>query len=83
MSMAPASPCTLYLRGVATLPPSEPLMNPPLSCTLAFSLEGDEFETDEDNLAAWHEAFKQKHFWAAEVGPATFIGLSTVRFRRC
>ncbi|KAL4854283.1 hypothetical protein ACK3TF_004974 [Chlorella vulgaris] len=44
-------------------------------------LEGDEFETDEENLAAWHEAFKQKHFWAAEVGPATFIGLSTVRFR--
>lgn len=47
------------------------------------SLEGDEFETDEENLAAWQELFKQKHYWAAEVGPATFIGLSTVRFRRC
>jgi 3',5'-cyclic AMP phosphodiesterase CpdA len=46
-------------------------------------LEGDEFETDEDNLAAWQELFRQKHYWAAEVGPATFIGLSTVRFRRC
>lgn len=44
-------------------------------------LEGDEFETDEENLAAWHETFCQKHFWAADVGPATFIGLSTVRFR--
>ncbi|PSC75593.1 calcineurin-like phosphoesterase [Micractinium conductrix] len=44
-------------------------------------LEGDEFETDEENLAAWQEAFRQKHYWAADVGPATFIGLSTVRFR--
>ena len=47
------------------------------------SLEGDEFETDEENLAAWQELFRQRHYWAAEVGPATFIGLSTVRFRRC
>lgn len=44
-------------------------------------LEGDEFETDEENLAAWQEAFRQRHYWAADVGPATFIGLSTVRFR--
>lgn len=44
-------------------------------------LEGDEFETDEENLAAWQAAFRQKHYWAADVGPATFIGLSTTRFR--
>lgn len=44
-------------------------------------LEGDEFETDEENLAAWHQAFKQRHYWACDLGPATLIGLSTVRFR--
>ena len=27
------------------------------------------------------QAFGQRHYWAADVGPATFIGLSTVRFR--
>ena len=26
--------------------------------------------------------FKQRHYWAVDVGPATFIGLSTTRFRR-
>ena len=57
--------------------------SPHLHCSHSLcSLEGDEFETDEENLAAWQELFRQKHYWAAEVGPATFIGLSTVRFRR-
>ena len=61
-------------------PPFPTLLCQSLPCPC--SLEGDEFETDEENLAAWHETFCQKHFWAADVGPATFIGLSTVRFRR-
>ena len=45
-------------------------------------MEGAEFVTDEDNLAAWHRRFRQHHCWAVDVGPATFIGLSTTRFRR-
>lgn len=44
-------------------------------------LEGDEFETDEENLSTWKSTFKQNHYWRADVGPATLIGLSTVRFR--
>ena len=28
-------------------------------------LEGDEFETDEENLAAWQQTFGHKHYWAA------------------
>lgn len=44
-------------------------------------LEADEFETDEENLAAWHSAFAREHYWSAELGPALLIGLSTVRFR--
>ncbi|KAF6253281.1 Metallo-dependent phosphatase-like protein [Scenedesmus sp. NREL 46B-D3] len=44
-------------------------------------LEGDEFEEDIENLAAWHEAFQQHHHWATELGPVLAIGLSTVRFR--
>lgn len=44
-------------------------------------LEAAEMETDEENLAAWQEAFGQRHFWAADLGPATVVGLSTVRFR--
>ena len=54
------------------------------ACTacLHCSLEGDEFETDEANLEAWQQMFRQRHYWAVDVGPATFIGLSTTRFRR-
>ncbi|KAI8474051.1 MAG: Metallo-dependent phosphatase-like protein [Monoraphidium minutum] len=44
-------------------------------------LEGHEFETDEENLAAWHDVFGQRHYWAAELGPALLVGLSTTRFR--
>lgn len=44
-------------------------------------LEGHEFDTDEQNLVAWHEVFNQRHYWAAELGPALLVGLSTVRFR--
>ena len=44
-------------------------------------VEGSEFETDEENLAAWHSRFKQRHYWSADLGPATLIGLSTTRFR--
>ena len=53
----------------------------PPTC-LHCSLEGDEFETDEANLEAWQQMFQQRHYWAVDVGPATFIGLSTTRFRR-
>ncbi|GLC68750.1 hypothetical protein PLESTF_000732800 [Pleodorina starrii] len=44
-------------------------------------LEGDEFETDEENLEAWSEVFRQPHYWAADLGPARLVGLSTVRYR--
>jgi Calcineurin-like phosphoesterase len=44
-------------------------------------VEGAEFETDEENLGAWHSTFKQRHYWSADLGPATLIGLSTNRFR--
>lgn len=44
-------------------------------------LEGDDFDTDEANLAAWQEVFNQHHYWSAELGPALCIGMSTVRFR--
>ncbi|KXZ48613.1 hypothetical protein GPECTOR_26g516 [Gonium pectorale] len=44
-------------------------------------LEGEEFETDEENLAAWSEAFNQPHYWAADLGHARLVGLSTVRYR--
>ena len=44
-------------------------------------IESDEFDTDEANLAAWHSAFGQRHYWTADLGPATFIGLSTTKFR--
>ncbi|GIL77319.1 hypothetical protein Vretifemale_6793 [Volvox reticuliferus] len=44
-------------------------------------LEGDEFETDEENLAAWSEVFQQPHYWAADLGHVRLVGLSTVRYR--
>ena len=47
-----------------------------LSCA-----EGEEFETDEQNLAAWVDVFQQPHYWTAELGPALLIGLSTTRYR--
>lgn len=44
-------------------------------------LEGEEFESDEENLAAWHKAFGQRHYWSCQLGPAMFVGLSTTKFR--
>lgn len=44
-------------------------------------VEAHDVQTDEENVANWREVFSQRHYWAADVGPATFIGLSTVRFR--
>ncbi|EFJ48704.1 hypothetical protein VOLCADRAFT_104564 [Volvox carteri f. nagariensis] len=44
-------------------------------------LEGDEFETDEENLAAWREVFRQPHYWAADLGRTRLVGLSTERYR--
>jgi 3',5'-cyclic AMP phosphodiesterase CpdA len=44
-------------------------------------VEAHDVETDEQNLQNWRDAFAQRHYWAADVGPATFVGLSTVRFR--
>ena len=64
---------SLRCRPLPLLPPLPP------PCR---SMEGAEFVTDEDNLAAWHRRFRQHHCWAVDVGPATFIGLSTTRFRR-
>uniref|UniRef100_A0A061QWZ0 Calcineurin-like phosphoesterase n=1 Tax=Tetraselmis sp. GSL018 TaxID=582737 RepID=A0A061QWZ0_9CHLO len=45
-------------------------------------LEGEEFETDEENLEAWKSAFLQeRHYWAKDLGDALLVGLSTVKFR--
>lgn len=44
-------------------------------------LEGEEFDSDGENLAAWHKAFGQRHYWKCQLGPAMFIGLSTTKFR--
>lgn len=44
-------------------------------------LEGDEFESDEENLSVWKKKFAQNHFWSSKLGRVTFVGLSTVRFR--
>lgn len=44
-------------------------------------LEGDEFATDQDNLAAWEQVFGQPHYWAADLGHARLVGLSTTRYR--
>jgi hypothetical protein len=44
-------------------------------------LEDAATATDAENLAAWRAAFGQRHFWAARLGPATLVGLSTVNFR--
>jgi len=44
-------------------------------------LEGAEFDTDQANLQAWHDAFEQHHHWVVDVGPAICVGLSTTRFR--
>lgn len=56
-------------------------MSAVLYAAFASDLEGDEFEEDVENLAAWHEAFQQHHYWASELGPVLAVGLSTVRFR--
>ena len=44
-------------------------------------LEGVEFDSDSDNLAAWGAAFEQSHCWARDVGPCVLFGLSTTRYR--
>eukprot|EP01025_Chloroclados_australasicus_P048044 TRINITY_DN5431_c0_g1_i3.p1 TRINITY_DN5431_c0_g1~~TRINITY_DN5431_c0_g1_i3.p1 ORF type:complete len:489 (+),score=62.67 TRINITY_DN5431_c0_g1_i3:838-2304(+) len=44
-------------------------------------LEGEEFLSDEENLATWQEAFQQNHYWAMDYGCCVAIGLSTVKFR--
>eukprot|EP00850_Spirogloea_muscicola_P003383 SM000013S26552 [mRNA] locus=s13:997826:1000332:+ [translate_table: standard] len=46
-------------------------------------LEGAEFDSDSENLAAWAAAFGQRHYWSVPLGggAALAVGLSTVRFR--
>ncbi|BDA46759.1 probable 3',5'-cyclic adenosine monophosphate phosphodiesterase Cpd at N-terminal half [Coccomyxa sp. Obi] len=44
-------------------------------------LEGEDFETDEENLAAWRQVFGQRHYWSMELSNVVCIGISTVRFR--
>ncbi|CAK0785880.1 hypothetical protein CVIRNUC_009093 [Coccomyxa viridis] len=44
-------------------------------------LEGEEFETDAANLAAWTKTFQQRHYWAMELGQVVCLGISTTRFR--
>ncbi|CAI7770825.1 unnamed protein product [Closterium sp. NIES-53] len=55
---------------------------PRLSVTGNHDLEGSEFESDERNLLAWKDAFRQEHYWRRDLGDAgVCLGLSTVRFR--
>eukprot|EP00850_Spirogloea_muscicola_P016846 SM000140S00595 [mRNA] locus=s140:147996:150943:+ [translate_table: standard] len=46
-------------------------------------LEGAEFDSDGENLAAWAATFGQRHYWSVPLGggAALAVGLSTVRFR--
>lgn len=44
-------------------------------------LEGPEFDTDADNLAAWQDTFQRRHHWVHDVGPCILVGLSTTRYR--
>lgn len=44
-------------------------------------LEGEEFDTDAENLVAWQEVFQQPHNWHAKLGPLLLVGLSTTRYR--
>ncbi|KAG2492808.1 hypothetical protein HYH03_008968 [Edaphochlamys debaryana] len=44
-------------------------------------LEGEDFETDEENLAGWEQVFGQPHYWAADLGVARVVGLSTIKHR--
>lgn len=61
--------------------PRPPWCAVPYCAVLCSDLEGDEFEEDSVNLAAWQEAFQQHHYWAVPLGPVLAVGLSTVRFR--
>jgi len=44
-------------------------------------LEDASLDSDEENLEAWRQAFRQSHYWSSKLGNVTFVGLSTVRFR--
>ncbi|GFR41890.1 hypothetical protein Agub_g2676, partial [Astrephomene gubernaculifera] len=44
-------------------------------------LEGEEFESDEENLEAWSQVFQRPPYWCAQLGVARVVGLSTVRYR--
>lgn len=54
---------------------------PRKSVTGNHDLEGWEFDTDEENLAAWQRVFGQHHFWEEDLGCAVGLGISTVQFR--
>jgi len=49
------------------------------SFDLAGDLDGP--PSDAANLAAWRAAFAQPHTWAATLGPARVLGLSTSTWR--
>lgn len=51
------------------------------SITGNHDLEGTEFDTDDENLAAWQHAFGHHHHWAHDIGPCVLVGLSTTRYR--
>ena len=56
--------------------------HPFLLVTGNHDLEGACFPTDAENLDAWSACFGGRpHCWAADLGPAVAVGLSTVRFR--
>ena len=44
-------------------------------------MEGTQFDTDEENLTAWHQCFQQHHCWVRDAGPAVLVGISSTRFR--
>jgi hypothetical protein len=38
-------------------------------------MEGSQFDTDEENLTAWQQCFKQHHCWVRDAGPAVLVGM--------
>ena len=68
------APCPLAPLAPLRLPPPPPRSSsaPPPLC-----VQGEEFDTDAENLSAWQDCFQQPHYWAADLGPALLLGLST------
>ena len=86
-SFDPGSPACFaaartFLDGGVGVPRALVTGNHDLECP-AFDLPGDEegSRSDAANLAAWRAAFAQPHSWAARLGPARVLGVSTSTWR--